>query len=94
MHEGESSIPLGIMSFKTASSSSSPSCVSSFVSASSSDHADHVNDKDSEEKEVTVHLMKEEAGHYSCLFLVIGVFFQVPYPWLFKKTSLIFDWDD
>lgn len=65
MHEGESSIPLGIISFKTISSSSSPACVSSFASASSPDHADHVNEKDSEEKEVTVHLMKEEACHYS-----------------------------
>ncbi|XP_046643951.1 uncharacterized protein LOC124329049 isoform X1 [Daphnia pulicaria] len=63
LHEGESSIPLGIISFKTISSSSSPACVSSFASASSPDHADHVNEKDSEEKEVTVHLMKEEVIH-------------------------------
>lgn len=61
LHEGESSIPLGIMSFKTITSSSSPACLSSFVIASSPDHAGHVTDKDAEEKEVTVHLMKEEA---------------------------------
>jgi hypothetical protein len=67
------------MSFKTVSSSASPACVSSFVSASSPDHADNVNDKDSEEKEVTVHLMKEEAGH---LFLFVSCswfFLNVPH---------------
>ncbi|XP_032778875.2 uncharacterized protein LOC116917499 isoform X1 [Daphnia magna] len=63
LHEGESSIPLGIMSFKTITSSSSPACLSSFVIASSPDHAGHVTDKDAEEKEVTVHLMKEEVIH-------------------------------
>lgn len=69
LNDRDSGIPLGIMSFKIASSSSSPACVSPFVSTSSSSHADHDNDKDvEEEKEVTVHLMKEEAGHiFFCL---------------------------
>lgn len=67
MNDRDSSIPLGIMSFKTTASSSSPACVSSFVSTSSQAH--HDNDKDAEEKEVTVHLMKEEAGYYSLFVL-------------------------
>ena len=66
LNDRESSIPLGIMSFKKATSTSSPASVSSFVSTSSSSHADLDNDKDvEEEKEVTVHLMKEEACYYS-----------------------------
>lgn len=76
LNDRESSIPLGIMSFKTTASSSSPECVSSFVSTSSQAH--HDNDKDAEEKEVTVHLMKEEAGYYSLFVLD----YLIPFPGL------------
>lgn len=65
------------MSFKTATSSSSPAYVSSLISASSPSQADHEHDKETEEeKEVTMHLMKEEAGHPFCCFLCP----RCPYP--------------
>ena len=79
LNDRESTIPLGIMSFKTsASSSSSPACVSSFVTTSSQIHTEHINDKDTEEKEATVHLIKEEACYHCLLFCLRCLFVS---PW-------------
>ena len=59
LNDGEFSIPLGIISFKTASNPSS----SSNPGPSTSSAADHDDKEGEEEKEeVTVRLMKEEAG--------------------------------
>lgn len=81
MNDGEFSIPLGIISFKTASNPSS----SSNPGPSTSSAADH-DDKEGEEdkEEVTVRLMKEEAGlvlNLISFLLVLLVFcFPISFP--------------
>ena len=61
LNDGEFSIPLGIMSFKTVSNNaSSSSSNNAGPSSATTDHEEKEGEEDKEE--VTVRLMKEEAG--------------------------------
>ena len=89
MNDGEFSIPLGIISFKTASNPSS----SSNPGPSTSSAADH-DDKEGEEdkEEVTVRLMKEEAGLIFKIFIqlcLISPLFSYFFPILGLNLSVL-----
>lgn len=65
LNDSDLMVPLTIMSFKSAPTSSK-SCPSA---SSSTHHRELERDNNTEEdKEVTVHLMKEEAGRFLFLF--------------------------
>ena len=64
LNDADMAVPLKIMSFKSAPTSSKNASPSACSSSSSHQHEIEHDNHAEEDKEVTVHLMKEEAGRF------------------------------